>query len=292
MMSAQVSVIIPTHNRVASLQKAVQSVLGQTFQDFEIIIINDASTDGTAVYLAGLINTDPRIHVITNTEPLCGSQSRNLGIQLSQGHWLAFLDDDDVWMPEKLEIQLQTLAANPGAVAVTCGYSINYPLGIKKQIHPPANVSLEKLLRANILGGASVCMGAAAVIKKMGGFDPKLRSAQDWDLWIKLRKEGAIAATAAILVQYHVHFKYRISNDMTAKYSGARKFYFKYKFIMSPEAKTRNLAFLLFIKSRQNSRHLKSRLHNLILACQYSPVRVGLAYGVSSLPRLVLNCFF
>jgi glycosyltransferase involved in cell wall biosynthesis len=291
-MTVKVSVIIPTHNRALSLQKAVQSVLAQTIQDFEIIIVNDASTDSTAVYLESLIHIDTRIQVITNTESLCGSQSRNLGIELSRGQWLAFLDDDDIWMPEKLEIQLQTLAANPNAVAVTCGYSINYPLGLKKQILPLPNVSLEKLLRANILGGASVCMGSAEVIKRIGGFDNHLRSAQDWDLWIKLRKEGVIVATTAILVQYSVHFNYRISNDMSAKYSGARKFYFKYKYMMSTEAKTRNLAFLLFIKSRQSSRQLKSRLYNLVLACQQSPARVGLAYGVSSLPRLVLNCFF
>jgi glycosyltransferase involved in cell wall biosynthesis len=290
-MDIAVSVIIPTHNRVELLQKAVQSVLAQTLQDFEIIIINDASTDNTATYLEKLLISDPRIQVVTNAKSLYGSQARNLGIERSKGMWIAFLDDDDIWMPTKLAVQLQTLAANPNAVAVTCGYKINYPWGIKKQVQPPAQVTLERLLRANILGGASVCMANADTLKQFGGFDPKLRSAQDWDLWIKLRKAGSIVSANESLVQYYVHFNYRISNDMRSKYSGARKFYFKYKSQMNRDARLSNMAFLLFIKSRQSTRQIKSRFKSLFMACRYSSLRTGLAYSISSMPRLVLGCF-
>lgn len=125
-----VSVIIPTYNRAYCLDRAVQSVLGQTFQDFELIVVDDASTDGTAEYLAGLrsslssidstsvVQTDPhsqtKIHSITLKKNSGVSAARNRGIEESKGEWIAFLDSDDEWLPSKLEGQIQALnAATP-----------------------------------------------------------------------------------------------------------------------------------------------------------------------------------
>ncbi|MES2218855.1 MAG: glycosyltransferase family 2 protein [Pseudomonadota bacterium] len=291
-METLVSVIIPTHNREASLQRAVASVLAQTCQDFEIIIVNDASTDNTREYLAALVRDDKRIQVFTNVQSLGGSRSRNVGIAAAKGQWIAFLDDDDTWLPMKLSAQLAALAANPKAVACSASYQVNYPLNMKKIIHPPLEVGLGKLLKSNCLGGASVCMCSAVALNKIGGFDDKLRSAQDWDLWIKLREEGEIISLTDVLVQYYVHFKYRISNDMQAKYAGARRFYFKYRFKMNRETRKINVAFLAFIKSRQSFRRLKSRVLYLLIAIEYSHASTGRAYFISSMPRILCSLSF
>lgn len=290
-MPVTVSVIIPTHNRLDLLKNAVQSVLAQTFQDVEIIIINDASTDGTHPYLAQLIETNPRIQAINNPQSLGGSKSRNVGIQVSTGKWVAFLDDDDTWEPEKLAVQLAALYANPQAVACSASYQVNYPGGVKKIINTPGDIFPHELLKANVLGGASVCICASEVLKKIGGFDDKLRSAQDWDLWIKLRDAGTIISTEQVLVQYYVHFNYRISNDMRAKYLGARRFYFKYKPQMTMDARNANIAFLCFIKSRQSRRSMGARMRYLWVALLHSAPGVGRGYVLSSLPRIIFQPF-
>jgi glycosyltransferase involved in cell wall biosynthesis len=290
-MTITVSVIIPTHNRVKLLRRAVQSVLAQSMQDIEVIIVNDASTDDTEYYLLNLVKTDARVQFISNPQSQGGSQSRNSGIAASKGEWIAFLDDDDTWLPEKLTLQLQAMQDNPDAVAASCAYAVNYPLRIKKNIFPPNKVSYETLLKANCLGGASVCFCNAATLKKIGGFDAKLRSSQDWDLWIKLREAGEIIAVSTILVEYYIHFDYRISNDMRAKYVGARRFYFKYRDKMDSTARLSNIAFLAFIKSRQSKRGFFCRLKYLRIAMTHTSFRTARAYFISSLPRILLQPF-
>jgi glycosyltransferase involved in cell wall biosynthesis len=282
-MQPKVSVIIPTYNRAASLETAVKSVLSQTFQDFELIIVDDASSDGTHNYLQKLSASDQRIKFISNPTSLGGSQSRNEGIYASHGEWLAFLDDDDLWL------QLNALAATPESVACGTDYRVNYPLKIKKIVNPPRAVTMDALLKANILGGASVCMCRADILKAMGGFDGKLKSAQDWDVWVRLREVGVIISVPEVLVEYFVHFKVRISNDMRAKYAGARRFYFKYRYAMTAASRTANVAFLCFIKSRQSKRTFFARLHYLTLAMRHSSLRIAKSYCLSSLPRIVLS---
>ncbi len=114
-MKPFVSVIIPTYNRLELLKKTVVSVRSQSFRDFEIIVINDGSSDGTAEWLA------EQHDVIGVNQPNSGiASSRNKGISVSKGEWLAFLDHDDIWAPDKLQTQVDFVRANPevGMVAV------------------------------------------------------------------------------------------------------------------------------------------------------------------------------
>lgn len=286
-MEILVSVIIPTRNRAKQLENAIGSVLQQTINNVEIIIIDDASTDDTSLVLKKF----PQITVIRNTVPLGGSQSRNIGINRSRGLWIAFLDDDDTWYPDKLATQLENLKHHPEAIACTSGYIIHYPLNITRKVYPPTNITLDKLLLSNSLGGASVCICKASVLKQIGGFDSTLKSAQDWDVWIKLCMAGKILSIDNVLVNYFVHFNYRISNDMKAKYLGARRFYTKYRSMMNHAAKIKNIAFLCFIKSRQNHRTLWMRLWYLRTALHYSDIRTKYSYILSSLPRIILQVF-
>lgn len=287
-MDPIVSVIIPTHNREQFIATAIQSVLAQSCQDFEIIIVNDASTDNTKQILFNLAKQDKRIQIINNTVSLGGAASRNAGIAISKGKWIAFLDDDDTWHPQKLEIQIAALEKNPNAIASSCAYTVNYPLKIKKRVITPNLITLNKLVSQSVLGGASVCICLASILKKINGFDERLRSSQDWDLWVRLRLQGNIISVKDPLVDYYVHFNYRISNNMRSKYSGSRTFYFKHKHLMDNNAKINNLAFLCFIRSRQNHRSFLSRIYHLLLAINHSPTRSKIAYLISSLPRIIL----
>lgn len=286
-MAVTVSVIIPTHNRASSLSKAIRSVLNQTYQDFEVIIVNDASSDETVELVTKLQTQDKRIHLVTQIKSVGGAEARNRGIETSQGTWLAFLDDDDEWLPQKLAKQMQALAHRPNAIAISCAYTVNYPLGQKKIITTPNRISLQELLQRNSLGGASVCIANASVVKNMGCFDRKLRSSQDWDLWLRLCERGEIISINEPLVSYQVHFNYRISNNMKAKYAGARRFYFKHRSKMNSDAKYANLSFICFIQSRQSFRPIKIRWKRLMMAIKYSSGRIALSYAISSLPRLL-----
>ena len=118
---SQVSVIIPTHNRARFLREAISSVLNQTFQDFEILVVDDASDDNTREVVAGF--EDIRIKYFRHDTNRGGSAARNTGIRNSMCSYIAFLDDDDEWFPEKLGKQMELLlASDPKVGAVYTGY--------------------------------------------------------------------------------------------------------------------------------------------------------------------------
>ena len=120
---AKVSVIVPTHNRADYLSAAIESVLEQTFQDFELLVVDDASTDTTAALVSSF--SDSRIKFIRLDMNRGGSAARNQGILSSRCDYIAFLDDDDAWTPEKLELQVELLDRAPAEVgAVYTGYTM------------------------------------------------------------------------------------------------------------------------------------------------------------------------
>src|SRR5262249_55117741 len=114
----KVSVIIPTHNRAEFLRSAITSVLKQTFQDFEIVIIDDASKDHTREVIANF--NDTRIKVIYNQVNKGDAGARNIGVMNSNCEYIAFLDDDDEWLPEKLKMQTRLLDNSPPEVGGVC----------------------------------------------------------------------------------------------------------------------------------------------------------------------------
>src|SRR5262249_46010737 len=147
------------------------------------------------------------------------------GIKLSRGQWVAFLDDDDEWMPHKLERQLQALEANRTAVACSCGYIVRSAGSASRLVAVRAKTTVQELLTNNWLGGASVCVCASEALRAIGGFDPSLRAGQDLDLWVRLRQLGEVAVCAEILVLHRAHAGPRITTDMQSQYQGARHFH-------------------------------------------------------------------
>jgi glycosyltransferase involved in cell wall biosynthesis len=186
-MSAQpyVSVIIPTYNRAALVTEAVASVLAQTRPDFELLVVDDASTDGTAAALAPYA---ARIRLLRRESRGGVSAARNTGIKAARGEWLAFLDSDDLWRPEKLARQLAFLSENPALLIcqteetwVRRGVPVNRPRSHRKV---SGDIFLPSLERCMVSPSAVILH--RGLLTRHGGFDEDLPAAEDYDLWLRL----------------------------------------------------------------------------------------------------------
>jgi glycosyltransferase involved in cell wall biosynthesis len=181
-----ISVIIPVYNAEATIRETIQSVLNQTFSDFELIVINDGSQDSTLEIISNI--PDPRIKVFSY--PNSGPQkSRNRGIKKATGDYLAFLDADDLWTPDKLDAQFQALEAHPEAAVA---YSWTNWVDEKGQfwrrgtyISASGDVQA-KLLLIDFIGSGSNPLIRRQALEKVGNFDESLVGGQDWDMWLRL----------------------------------------------------------------------------------------------------------
>lgn len=195
------SIILPTYNRAHRLEAAIDSIQQQTFQDFEIIIVDDASTDGTIA----LVNTidDPRIRLIRHPVNRGAAASRNTGISEATGRYIALLDSDDIWHPEKLQRQLDWLRQQRGGIRAVCtGFNLVLPGN-----NPVARVSDPELTLSKLYLGCrcapgSTLMVETSVFQQAGMFDEALRRLEDWD-WLlrcaRITKIGVIQDILAVV---------------------------------------------------------------------------------------------
>jgi len=197
-----VSVVIPTFNYGHLVADAVQSALAQSWRDLEVIVVDDGSTDDTAAVLSTF---QDRIQVVRQANAGL-SAARNKGIGLARGAYVAILDADDVWLPEKIERQLDVFAAFPDTGVVSCA-TILVDAGFSPLTHLPAGeVGDPATLRQRLAFGNVVSGGSAALIRRdcldaVGPFDETLRSAEDWDMWLRISRRYAIRFLPEALVQ-------------------------------------------------------------------------------------------
>ncbi|MFD1802474.1 glycosyltransferase family 2 protein [Mixta tenebrionis] len=186
-----ISVVIPTFNRADIILKTLNSVLQQTYRHIEVFVVDDASTDATAAVMAGV--QDERVRFIQLEKNSGGTRPRNEGIERSNGEFIALLDSDDEWVPEKLEKQLHFLQQQPGRnrVCMTAKYN-KRPEGLhlrrNKALSNYASI-MEFLLLGNDFQTSTLLLDAA--IAKQARFDPTLRKHQDWDFALRLQEQGA-----------------------------------------------------------------------------------------------------
>lgn len=206
---ARVSVIIPIYNGNQFVSTAIQSVRNQTIRDLEILLVDDASTDGTLIELEAHL-MDHRVRFFRNSRNLGIPATKNKAIRLANGQYIAFLDQDDIWLPNKLEIQLPYLELNDDLGLICSGvYFINKHgcligkkvLGVTES-QPPSQV--KRLLLGNFITNSSA-MVRKSCLEKIGYFNEKLRGADDYDLWIRIAENYRIHYLKKILIKKRLH---------------------------------------------------------------------------------------
>ena len=198
-----VTVIIPNYNHTRYVGDAIRSVLRQSYRDFEIIVVDDGSTDGCEDFVAGF-----GVHYVR--QPNQGlAAARNTGIHAAQGELIGLLDADDQWLPDFLEHMVSLAITYPEAAAYYCSAQAMDASGrdLPQVFGGPARTPdtlYHHLLGANFIIPSTVVMRRSAVVAA-GLFDHKLRSCEDWDLWLRLLATHTIAGLSQCLVRYRVH---------------------------------------------------------------------------------------
>lgn len=196
---ARVSVIVPTHRRVAPLTEAVQSALGQSHQNLDVTIVLSSAAADVKEEASRLQQVDSRVNVVS-AESAGPSAARNAGVAASTGEWIAFLDDDDVWFPDKIRTQL-TAAIAFDAQAVSCEHAFSGP-GLERFRYPPNNQTLrEALVVQNFFSGGSAAIVSRRAFENASGFDETLRGFEDQDLWRRLSLRHPLMIVAEPLLE-------------------------------------------------------------------------------------------
>jgi len=200
-----VSVIIPTYNSARFLTEAVGSVLAQTFRDFEILVIDDGSTDETQDVLRQYGSPVRCIHQQNSGVAV----ARNRGIMESRGRYVAFLDADDTWLPDKLERQMNALSSESGGAGFCYSAFTVVDSDLKlvrvNQSKRHASALEDLLLRGNVVGSICTVLCERALFDKLGGFDPGLSQCADWDMWVRMAERTEFTYIDEPLVTYRHH---------------------------------------------------------------------------------------
>lgn len=209
--SPMVSVIMPAYNAGRYIAKSIQSVQNQTVSDWELIVLDDCSADTTVQVVTQLAQKDPRIRLYQNQENLGVARSRNRGLDLCCGEYVAFLDSDDSWYPEKLEIQLNCFRQT-GADLVYSSYAIVDASGNNRcaEYAVPSNVDFDGLLKENVIGCSTVMLSGSTAGKFR--FSEQVFH-EDYVLWLEMLRSGRKAeGVQQVLADYFFHADSKAGN--------------------------------------------------------------------------------
>lgn len=204
MINPTVSVVIPTYKHRDFVLATLDSVFAQTFTDYEVIVVNDGSPDDTAEVLRPLVESG-RIRYIEQANA-GQSQARNVGIEAAQGEFVALLDDDDLWLPDKLEWQVDALHQHPEAVMV---YGATQAFGDTEFYSPEGEVPSGRVyaafLRRNWIMSPGQTLIRASALKTISGLDASLWGVDDWDLYVRLASVGEFLYRPQVTLRYRLH---------------------------------------------------------------------------------------
>src|SRR4030095_4236833 len=201
-----VSVVIPTHNRARLLPLTLFSVLRQQEVDLEVIVVDDGSTEDLRSAVGEL--NDPRVRLLRHAPPQGVSVARNRGVAEASGRWVAFLDDDDLWAPNKLLMQVRAAEQERRGWAYTGSVNVSEDLRVLGGA-PPADPDevVCSLPRTNLVPGGCSGVMVRRDLLPPDPFDPSLGTCADWDLWIRLSRLARPIGVTQPLVGYRVHDK-------------------------------------------------------------------------------------
>lgn len=243
-----VSIIVPTHNRADMLARALNSILSQTYENWETIVIANDCHDNTVEIMERYLN-DKRFSFVDISDAIGGAEARNVGIRKAKGEYIAFLDDDDEWLPNKLVLQMEALSQHHDVAVVSSNYINNYG-GYSKIGKLPEYVELDDLLYRNQLGSFSFCLTKAEFIKDIE-IDRRLKAAQDWSFWYDIlhQSNGKGYVVQKALVKYNNGYTNRLSLNKENSYESYKLFINKIWNFLNQETKSYHLAILY---SKQN----------------------------------------
>ncbi|APG60814.1 glycosyltransferase family 2 protein [Christiangramia salexigens] len=247
-----VSIIMPAYNSAAFISESIESVIGQTYSNWELLIVDDASVDGTVDIVNIYAQKDERICLMQNESNSGTHITRNRAIKAAQGGFVAFLDSDDLWKPQKLSAQLK-LMKEENLPACFSSYDLIDENGLTtgKEVIALPELSYQKLLKANYVGNLT---GIYSVEKLGKIFSPNIRKRQDWALWLEvLKKGGPIKSIREPLATYRLR-KDSISNNKIEMLKYNFMVYHKVLGYNPVVSGIKMMIFLreqLFIKSRQ-----------------------------------------
>lgn len=210
-----VSVIMPAYNAQQYIEEAIGSVQGQTFSQWELIVVDDCSGDNTAQIVSQLAREDPRIYLHRNDENLGAAKSRNQGLELYKGAYVAFLDSDDLWHPKKLEYQIEHMGKTGADLGYTA-YTVMDAQGRKvfQDYLVPSQVDFDGLLKENVIGCSTVMLRGE--VGKKYRFSEEYYH-EDYVLWLEMLRDGCTAAgLGEVLVEYRFHEQSKAGNKAKA----------------------------------------------------------------------------
>ncbi|WP_298287566.1 glycosyltransferase family 2 protein [uncultured Lutibacter sp.] len=210
MKEALVSIIMPNYNAAAFITASIESVLAQSYPYWELIIVDDASTDDSIASIEKLITKDLRITLIKLSKNSGTAVARNKALDIAKGTFIAFLDSDDCWHPEKLAIQVGFMQQQHCALSFTSYVVVNELGDPIKVLKAKEQVSYKDLLKNNFLG----CLTVMYSVSHLGKvYFPLLKKRQDWALWLKITKKDCIARGIEQPLAYYTKRKSSLSSN-------------------------------------------------------------------------------
>jgi glycosyltransferase involved in cell wall biosynthesis len=193
-VQCEISIIMPAYKAAGTIEETLRSALAQTFRDFEVLVVDDGSPDATADIVRAVAASDPRVKLIQQQNAGV-SAARNHALRVARGRWIAMLDADDLWVPEKLQAQIGALGGRQDAAVVGAVRRFHDDVAGRHWLHetfpPPAAASPALYLRSllevspNSMVLFNTSLVPADVLRSVGGWDESLSTAEDWDLWLR-----------------------------------------------------------------------------------------------------------
>lgn len=215
--SGLISVVIPAYNAEKTIERAIQSVIVQTYSNIEVLIVDDCSKDKTVKIAISYAKKDHRIKILQNEINKGVAETRNKGVAEAQGDWIAFLDSDDAWIPSKLEKQSEVLRSNSSCILCFTGSAFENELGTRcgYTLSVPKQLKYEDLLKQNLISCSSVLVKKEVLIRFPMQSDPMIH--EDLAVWLKILKDGseAIGINEPLLI-YRISSKSKSGNKLCA----------------------------------------------------------------------------
>ena len=265
MIPVRFTVVIPAYNAARTIGSTIRSVLGQTTQDFEVIIVDDGSTDETVKY-ASEFETDPRVRVLrqSNRGP---SAARNAGIAAARGSYVSTLDADDLWLPEYLDVMGAALDSSPQAsLAYTDAWVLDDLTGRVRRTsamsyqRPPKGTLNPRELFFLLLEWNFIYTSVTvrrSILEGVGGYDESLRTSEDWELWLRIVALGAPVVRPPGLLAIHRDHPRSLTSDPRTITRSKCEIYRRFTQDPNAEAEVRELAERQLERWTKNARRLE-----------------------------------